>query len=81
MKGKLKKPRPELVQWDRDPLFESKAEEVPFVSTVAHGKLLFRAVATRDLTLLKKCIADKKQVIVLAVSLVELYVLYRDILE
>ncbi len=62
LKGKLKKPKPDLTQWELDPLFEDNTEEVPFVSTSAEARLMFRAIYNRDKTLLKKQIDDKKKI-------------------
>ncbi len=61
LKGKLKKIKPDLEEWVKDPFFEGN-DEVPFVSSWAHSKLLFRAINNRSAALLKKLIADKKQV-------------------
>ncbi len=53
------KPNEAIRVWDRDPLFESLDEEVPFVSSVAHSKLAIRAVLCDDVGLLKRCFADR----------------------
>ncbi len=37
-------------------------EKVPFVSVKAHGKLLFRAVLTKDYKLLQELINDSKRI-------------------
>ena len=55
-------PRPEVKVWTKDPLFESKEEEVIFVSPSAHSHLITRAVLMNDMASLKKYIKDKKNV-------------------
>ena len=56
------KPNAAVAVWSEDPLFESSAEEAPFVSSAAHGKLAIRAVLTADPGLLRRCVADKKRI-------------------
>ncbi|ODM89027.1 Poly(ADP-ribose) polymerase pme-5, partial [Orchesella cincta] len=58
-KGKLN-PKPELTNYEKDPTFESRLE-IPFVSTLAHSRLLIRAVILKDLKLLKKLIHEEPQ--------------------
>lgn len=55
------KPNPNVKVWDKDPLFESR-EDVPFVSTSAHSKLVIRAILLRDHALLKACVEDTEQI-------------------
>lgn len=43
-------------------LFIYAREKVPFVSTLAHSKLVFRAVYLDDMKLLKQLIADRQHV-------------------
>ncbi|CAL8148360.1 unnamed protein product [Orchesella dallaii] len=56
-KGKLN-PKPDLKNYEKDPTFESRLE-IPFVSTLAHSRLLIRAVLLKDLKLLKKLIHEE----------------------
>ena len=55
------KPNYDLKVWPKDPLFEMK-EKVPFVSSLAHSKLAIRAVLTNNISLLKECRKNAKQV-------------------
>ena len=45
----------------KDPLFDTN-DDVPFVSSTAHSRLLIRAVLRKDKNLLKKLIDDRTQV-------------------
>ncbi|XP_013405042.1 tankyrase-like protein, partial [Lingula anatina] len=55
------KPNPAIKVWEKDPLFETK-ENVPFVSSTAHSKLVIRAVLMNDMKLLQQLVDDRKQV-------------------
>ncbi len=47
--------------YEKDPTFET-SNIIPFVSTIAHSKLLIRAVLIKDHELLETLISDKKNI-------------------
>ena len=55
-------PKPWLKVWEKDPLFESNTETMPFISTTIQGHLATRAVLTNDMKLLKDCLEDVKNI-------------------
>lgn len=57
--GKLN-PRPELTNYEKDPTFESRLD-VPFISTLAHSRLLIRAVILNDMKLFKKLVLQEPE--------------------
>ncbi|KAJ6648044.1 Poly [ADP-ribose] polymerase tankyrase [Pseudolycoriella hygida] len=64
-KGKSKKnaliPKEFVTEYALDPTFSTR-ESIPYVSTVAHSRLLIRAVNLNDIKMLKSLIDDKKSI-------------------
>lgn len=55
------KPNLKIKVIEKDPLFETK-DHVPFISKMAHTKLVFRAVLQNDVELLKQLLEDDQHV-------------------
>lgn len=55
------KPNPKVRIVEKDPLFQTK-DHVPFISKMAHGKLVFRAIFQNDTALLKQLLEDDQHV-------------------
>ena len=55
------KPNHDIEVWDQDPLFETR-ENVPFISSLAHSRLVHRAVILKDDKMLREVINNTKQV-------------------
>lgn len=54
-------PRDFVTEYPNEPTFETR-ESIPHVSTVAHSRLLIRAINLNDTTMLKTLIDDKKSI-------------------
>lgn len=54
-------PRDFVTEYTKEPTFETR-ESIPHVSTLAHSRLLIRAVNLNDTKMLKTLIADKKSI-------------------
>ncbi|KAG4073918.1 hypothetical protein HA402_014123 [Bradysia odoriphaga] len=54
-------PRDFVTEYENEPTFETR-ESIPHVSTVAHSRLLIRAINLNDTKLLKSLINDKKSI-------------------
>lgn len=54
-------PRDFVTEYAKDPTFDSR-ESIPHVSTVAHSRLLIRAINLNDTKMLKSLISDKKSI-------------------
>lgn len=54
-------PRDFIIEYENEPTFETR-EAIPHVSTVAHSRLLIRAINLNDTKLLKSLINDKKSI-------------------
>ncbi|XP_033735456.1 poly [ADP-ribose] polymerase tankyrase-like [Pecten maximus] len=55
------KPNPKVRIVEKDPLFHTK-DHVPFISKIAHGKLVFRAIFLNDIALLKQLLEDDQHI-------------------
>ena len=47
--------------WESDPLFNTKTT-IPFVSSLSQSKLVIRAVLTKDIKLLQKCVKNTEEI-------------------
>jgi len=65
-KSKLN-PKSNITEYQKDPTYESN-ESIPHISTLAHSRLLIRAVLLEDTKLLQSLVKDKSKICSLAVQ-------------